>query len=234
MTVTLLQEPAPRFEGLLSDMDGTMVDTEPYWFETEVRIMRDYGLEWTAQDQLNCHGVSSDRVAAYMAQRIKDSGQVPPTANYLADRFLEVMFDQFDESAPPAQDGILELLDDVGSHAVPRALVTSSPRPLVTEIVGKMAAGVFDATVAADDVKRRKPDPLPYLQAAELLGVDASNAIAIEDSPTGIASATAAGAFVIGVDHLGHLEPGPRRVIVDSLAGLDYAWLNDVYAGAET
>lgn len=216
------------FEAILSDMDGTMVDTEPLWFHAEVLMMQNYGLSWTEQDQIHCHGVSSDKVAVYMAQRIQESGQQPPTAEELADQFLEIMLEQFGQSLPAPQPGILELLTNIKTHDIPRALVTSSPRPLMQEVVQALAGDMFDATVAAEDVERRKPDPLPYLLAAELLGVDVRECIAIEDSPTGMASAVAAGAFVVGVDHLGQLEPGPRRVIVDSLSGIDYQWLAQI------
>ncbi len=213
------------FAAILSDMDVTMVDTEPLWFNTEVLMMANYGLEWTEQDQIHCHGVSSDQVAQYMAGRIEESGQRAPTAAELDDRFLEIMLEQFGHSMPSPQDGIIELLADVKDHDIPRALVTSSPRPLMKQVVRELAAGLFDATVSADDVEHRKPDPSPYLQAAELLGVDPSECIAIEDSPTGMASALAAGTFVVGVDHMGQLQPGPRRVIVDSLSDVDYRWL---------
>jgi beta-phosphoglucomutase-like phosphatase (HAD superfamily) len=90
----------------------------------------------------------------------------------------------------------------------------------------------FDVVVCGDEVDgKTKPLPEPYLRAARLLGVDPGACVAIEDSPTGTASAVAAGCSVLVVPCEVEVEPGERRVLRESLVGLDMALLRAVLAG---
>jgi len=82
--------------------------------------------------------------------------------------------------------------------------------------------------VAGDDVTNGKPHPEPYLSAAELLGVAPEDCIAFEDSPTGLASAEAAGCHAIGVTNIINLPAGPRRRIISSLADVSIENLADL------
>src|SRR5690606_3250690 len=99
------------------------------------------------------------------------------------------------------QPGALELLAQLTAAGVPSAIVTASYRPMVDAVVALTPPGSFAAVVTGDEVARGKPDPLPYLRAAELLGVDPEHCVAIEDSPPGITAALASGARTLGVPH---------------------------------
>ena len=83
----------------------------------------------------------------------------------------------------------------------------------------------FPVSVAGDEVARSKPDPLPYLRAAELLGIDITRAIVLEDSANGVRAGWSAGATVVAVPHVVPIEPGERIVVRTSLVGLDVAEL---------
>jgi beta-phosphoglucomutase-like phosphatase (HAD superfamily) len=83
--------------------------------------------------------------------------------------------------------------------------------------------GNFDVLVCGDEVDNTKPHPEPYLLAAKLLGVDIGGCVAIEDSPTGVASAAAAGARVLAIPHHVPLQEGPRITMRDTLAGITLA-----------
>ena len=129
--------------------------------------------------------------------------------------------------AVPWRPGARELLAEVREANIPTALVTMSWRRFATEVVEALPAGAFDASVVGDDVERGKPHPDPYLLAAERLGVDIRKCLAIEDSPTGVASALAAGATVLAVPHhvdvpMRHDVNG-RMVRRETLAGLTVA-----------
>jgi HAD superfamily hydrolase (TIGR01509 family) len=101
----------------------------------------------------------------------------------------------------PWRPGARELLADVRSRQIPTALVTMSWKRFALEVINALPHGAFDVSVVGDDVERGKPHPDPYLLAAERLGVDIKRCLAIEDSPTGVASALAAGATVLAVPH---------------------------------
>src|SRR5690606_12389082 len=115
-----------------------------------------------------------------------------------------------------------ELLVALREAAVPCALVTMSYRQLAEPVVALAPEGAFQALVCGDDVERGKPHPEPYLRAADLLGVDVERCVAIEDSPTGIASARAAGAATLGVEAVVPVEaePGLSRTPSLELVGL--------------
>ena len=88
----------------------------------------------------------------------------------------------------------------------------------------------FIATVCADDVRRGKPDPEPFLLVAGLLGLDPGGCVALEDSPNGVASAEAAGCAVIAVPNVAPVPARPGRVIAASLSDVDLARLREVAA----
>jgi HAD superfamily hydrolase (TIGR01509 family) len=132
----------------------------------------------------------------------------------------------------PWRPGARELLEALGRAGVPCALVTMSYRQLVDAVLAQLPARTFGAVVTGDQVSHGKPDPEAYQLAAQLLGVPAQRCIAIEDSPTGVASASAAGAQVIAVPHTVPIAPADGLVIVESLAELEPARLTGLFRAA--
>jgi HAD superfamily hydrolase (TIGR01509 family) len=116
--------------------------------------------------------------------------------------------------------GAQETLVAVRDAGIPSALVTATRRKLVEIMLDTLGRENFDAVVCGDEVEHAKPHPEPYLRAAELLGVDASRCVAIEDSVNGTASAEAAGCPVLVVPSEAPVPTGPRRVHRESLVGV--------------
>ncbi|MFN8126940.1 MAG: HAD family phosphatase [Candidatus Nanopelagicales bacterium] len=215
------------FQALLYDMDGTLVDTEPKWQESERTLMAGFGVPWTDADQAHCLGGSTDRVARYMADLVAAAGRPRPDPEDLADQFLVTMRDQLIADPPQPQPGVARLLRQVRDSGLPTALVSSSSRPLMDAVLAAIGSEWFDITISADDVERHKPDPLPYLRAAEILGVDPAWCLAIEDSPTGAEAARQAGAFVVAVEHLAVIPATTRRRVVTTLSGVGLPQLTE-------
>ncbi|MCR8669705.1 HAD family phosphatase [Agrococcus sp. HG114] len=210
--------PASRPIGaVLFDLDGTLVDTEPAWMAAEARLAADHGIEWTAADAEALVGVDLWDGAAHFIAR-----GVPMEPDAVVERLVGEVLDWMDD-ALPARPGALELLAALRDDAVPVALVTMSTRAIVDRVEGALARALggspFTATVAGDECERGKPHPEPYLRGLELLGVDAADAIAIEDSRTGAASALAAGLTTIGVPHAVDVSTVPGVVHWPSLSG---------------
>lgn len=200
---------------VLLDMDGLLVDSEPLWLEAETAVMARLGAEWTTADQVQLLGGSLDRTISYLLARAKRPAPPEEVAEWLMSGVIERVRDH----GVPLRPGARELLAEVAAAGLPHALVTGSERSFMDVVLARTGLR-FDALVCADDVSVTKPDPEPYLLAAELLGADPARCFALEDSPNGVASAEAAGCRVIAVPSLVPIQPAPGRTVVRSLLDL--------------
>lgn len=149
-------------------------------------------------------------------------------SQWVAARMVELF-----ELGLPWRPGGPEALRGARSLGIPTALVTSTIRSLTEKALETLGRDSFDVTVCGDEVGgNNKPHPEPYLKAARLLGVDPAECVAIEDSPTGVASAEAAGCLVIAIPCEVPLQPGPHRVLRDSLEDVDFAALGELFTRA--
>lgn len=207
---------------VLFDMDGTLIESEQLWAISLQQLAAELGGELSEDARLAM--VGTDMVAS-MAIFRADLGL--PDLDYVksSDRLVELTEILF-AAGLPWRPGALELVTAVRAAGIPTALVTSTQRRLVTLALETL--GPFDAVVCGDEVNFAKPDPWPYRQAASLLGVDIARCVAIEDSITGIRSATAAGAVVIGVPAEVALTADLGATIVDSLSDVDLPFLHSL------
>ena len=129
----------------------------------------------------------------------------------------------------PLQPGAARLLAALDAAGVPCALVTASSRAIMDAVL-KVTGLSFGVTVCGEDVRRGKPDPEPYLLAAALLGVPPAGCVVLEDSPTGIAAARAAGCPVIAVPSV-PVPPGPGLITVKSLDEVGFDLLERAVTG---
>lgn len=199
---------------VLWDMDGTLIDSEPYWIAAEIELVEAHGGAWSHRDALGLIGSALPAAAQTLRGRGVDLDGAQITELLLNRVAHEVA------RAVPWQPGALGLLTALAAAGVPCALVTSSYRMLTAPLVAAAPAGVFGAVVGGDDVTHGKPHPEPYLRAAALLGVDPRDCVAVEDSPPGIRSALDSGARTIGVQGMVPVAPQPGLSRVASLADL--------------
>ena len=211
---------APRRAAVLWDMDGTLVDTEPYWIESEFELVEQHGGTWSREHALNL--VGNDLLVSGRYIREHAGIDVEP------DRIVEELLDRVVarvERRVPWRPGAVDLLVDLRAHDVRCALVTMSYRRFVEPILRVLPEGTFEVVVTGDAVTQGKPHPEPYQKAAAVLGVPPAATLAIEDSNTGARSAEAAGCTVLVVPNHVPVLPGPRRVFADTLDELDYSTL---------
>jgi HAD superfamily hydrolase (TIGR01509 family) len=209
---------------VLFDMDGLLVDTEPLWFQVETEILDELGAPWHYNDHASLVGSSLKVASAFIAERAGNGVTAKDVANELLLRMRERL-----RQAPVLRPGVVALIDELDEAGVPRALVSSSFRVLVEAALDGLAPLTFDTIVVGDEVTHSKPDPEPYLLGAHKLGVDPRLCIALEDSPGGAASASAAGCFVVAIPSVAPIEPADRRVIRPSLVGVDLAYLRSLF-----
>lgn len=198
---------------VLWDMDGTLIDSEPYWLLSEARLAREYGGSWSEEDGKQLIGNDLYQASDFLKDRfgIKDK-----STQQVIDQLTREVIEQL-KTKLPWRPGALELLVDLKKAGVKTALVTMSMRSMALAVTEQIDFKAFDIVVAGDDIKHGKPHPEPYLRAAELLGVPANQCVALEDSPTGLASAEAAGCHAIGITNIINLSQGPKRKILSSL-----------------
>lgn len=198
-------------------MDGTLVDTEPFWFQGEYALAREFGGEWTHADALNLVGNDMLVTGAYL----RDRWDLDFTPTEMVDRLHDRVVTQIAAADDlPWRPGALDLLEALNEAGVPCALVTMSWDVMALPIVARLPRGRFDAVITGDKVVRGKPHPEPYLEGAAALGRAPRLSIAIEDSNTGATSAEAAGCTVITVENHVPLAAGPRRIAEATLVGL--------------
>jgi HAD superfamily hydrolase (TIGR01509 family) len=206
---------------LLFDMDGTLVDTEPYWIDAEERLVERHGGTWSEAHSLNL--VGNDLIDS--GRYIREHGPVDLTPEEIVEELLDDVVAQL-EKGVPWRPGARELLDEARGAGVPCALVTMSYTRFVAPILAQLPEGTFDEVVTGDSVTHGKPHPEPYLKAAKLLGVHPEECVAIEDSDPGTTSAVAAGCTVLVVPNHVPVSAGERRFHRDTLAGLTLADLS--------
>lgn len=204
---------------VLFDMDGTLIDSEHLWLRAEQTVMSALGGTWSDADQEHCLGGPLERVARYMIEISSSDRSVEDVGLDLMDEVEGLMRREPIRWRPGARELLSESID----LGVPTALVTASWRRLVVALHSRMAADIgadpFTAIVPGDEVARGKPHPDPYLTASRILGQAPGECLAVEDSPTGVTAAVAAGCRVVAVPHIATIDPHSSVWIVRSLHG---------------
>ncbi|WP_339384715.1 HAD family hydrolase [Nocardia cyriacigeorgica] len=215
-----------RPAGVLWDMDGTLLDSEKLWDIAVRDLAVELGSQMTDELRRSLIGASGPN-----ALRIVFTGlglDPQPAAMRAAGEFLERRVTELMAEPIPWRPGAKDALAMVRAAGLPSALVTNTKRSLAEFGLDTLGREYFDASVCGDEVPHGKPEPDVYLRAAELLGLDPKTCVAVEDSPTGVAAAEAAGCAVLVVPCEIAVPEAPIRTQRDSLVALTMADLGAV------
>ena len=217
------------------DMDGTLIDSEPYWHESEFYLVKKYGGYWDEDLAWECSGGSLETVANKMISSgtrltVEEVGK--GMVDYVAAREAEHV---------PWVPGVLDVLENLAKAGIPSILVSNSPRCLVENIVKHAPEGSFAGYVCGDDGFKPKPSAEPYLAAGKMVGIHGSDeeiaegmahCIAIEDSASGLAAAVASGATVIAQTGFSRADvsDSKQHAELNGYAGVTVASLEDLVA----
>lgn len=217
----MVQEPG--LGAVLLDLDGTLVDTEGIWWAAEAEVFADLGHTLDEEHR-------SVVVGGPMSRSVGHLMSVTGTTATLAELTVSIntRFEQLIARGAPLMPGARRLLTELAAYGIPTALVSASHRRTIDAMLRTLGPEHFAFTLAGDEVTRTKPDPEPYLTAAARLGADPAACVVVEDTPTGVASAEAAGCQVIAVPSLVPIEPGPGRTVVGSLEELSVSFLRSL------
>ncbi|HET7484649.1 MAG TPA: HAD family phosphatase [Solirubrobacterales bacterium] len=201
-------------DAVVFDNDGLLLDTESVWTRAEEDLFERRGIEFTATHKRELVGTSAEIAGGILERRLGEPGR----AVELIEELNELVVAEL-EHGVEAMVGARELLHQLKQRGTPIGLVSNSPLVFVRrslEIVGFKDR--FDVVLSAHEVAAPKPAPDPYLEACRRLGVEAGpSVVALEDSPTGVAAARAAGLTVIGVPSLAGVELSEAHEIAESL-----------------
>jgi HAD superfamily hydrolase (TIGR01509 family) len=198
---------------VLFDNDGLLLDTESVWTRGEEDMFERRGKEFTLADKHAVIGQSAKAAGEILADRLDEPGNAAGLIAELDEIVIEALEDGIETMV-----GARELVAALRERGMPLGLVSNSPRRFITralELVGM--EGQFDSVVSGHEVAEPKPAPDAYLAGCEELGVEPATAVALEDSPTGVAAAKAAGLIVIGVPSLPGIELDEADHLAESL-----------------
>ncbi|MEU6068199.1 MULTISPECIES: HAD family hydrolase [Streptomyces] len=207
-------------QAVLLDMDGTLVDTEGFWWDVEVEVFARLG---HALDDSWRHVVVGGPMTRSAGFLIEATG-----ADITLAELTVLLNDGFEDRIGrtlPLMPGAARLLAELYEHEIPTALVSASHRRIIDRVLASLGRQHFALSIAGDEVSRTKPYPDPYLLAASGLGVDPARCAVVEDTATGVAAAEAAGCQVVAVPSVAPIAPAARRTVVTSLEEVDLAFL---------
>ncbi|MFE9421432.1 HAD family hydrolase [Kitasatospora sp. NPDC006697] len=210
-------------QAVLVDMDGTLVDTEDFWWHAESSLFADLGHPLGEEHRAQLVGGPMTRVMDYLLALTGLEIPREELADRINGRFTELL-----DGGAPLMPGAAELLALLRENGIPAALVSASHRRIIDLVLKNLGDHPFAFSVAGDEVARTKPNPDPYLLAASRFGAEPARCVVIEDAPLGVQAGEAAGCQVVAVPSVAPIPPGPGRLVLGSLAELDLALLRSL------
>jgi HAD superfamily hydrolase (TIGR01509 family) len=221
-----------ELQAVFWDMDGTLVDTEPYWIESEYKLVTEHGGTW---DEEKAHHLVGQALT-YSASVLQDAG-VQMGVREIIDHLTAQVVNRCAERIP-WRPGARDLLQELHRERVRSAMVTMSFTPLARAIADALPSGQLEFVVTGDMVSAGKPDPEAYHLAFDTMAANhevrtgaplrRQQCLAIEDSVPGTAAAAASGLVTVAVPHYSPLPATGQWHLLDTLASTGLADLQEL------
>ena len=213
------------YKGILFDMDGVLVDSEPLFHKAVNMMVERCGAAPITEEENNRYLLGTTVEETWI--RVKELRDVPQTPEELLSGYNEVVKEVLRSDLVP-RPGVKDLIAEAQRRGLPIAVASSSLREWVNlklSVIGLTDA--FAIKLGGDDIENGKPAPDIYIKAAGLIGLETSECIAIEDSPIGLAAASSSGAYTICTltDSTRHLDLSAADIIIENLEEFDYSLL---------
>ncbi|MDA0734841.1 MAG: HAD family phosphatase [Chloroflexi bacterium] len=213
------------FQGVIFDMDGVLVDSEPIFLSAINRLITNEGVDPISEDENEKYLLGTTVELTW--ERLREMRNLTASTETYIERYDKLVRQVLIEELTP-QPGVNRLLDECVQRRLPKAVASSALRSWVNlKLEAIKLSGAFDVVLGGDDVRQGKPDPEIYRLAAQCLSLPPECCIAIEDSPVGIAAAVASGAYTIAVrtHFTRNLDISQAHLVLDSLEQFDLGLL---------
>lgn len=209
------------------DMDGLMIDSEPFWQQAQLEVFPKVGVQISLQDTIDTTGIRIDQIVEqYFRQQPWETHSCDDVCDMILNRVIELV-----KEYKPMMPGLFQALETCQQSGLKLALASSSPMVLIQATLDALELdGIFEAVLSAEGLPYGKPHPEVYLNAADALEVSPLECVALEDSFTGLLAAKAAQMKTIVIPEASQSEQ-PRFVIADkklkSLEEINSVMLNE-------
>jgi HAD superfamily hydrolase (TIGR01509 family) len=194
------------------DLDGVLIDSEQTWDEARRRVVEQHGGRWRPDATTVMMGMSAPEWSQYLHDRLG----VPDAPEAISDAVVARVLEAYDRRLP-LLPGAVDTVQTLAERW-PLGLASSSNRAVIEVFLNRSGLrGCFRAVISSEEVAHGKPAPDVYLAAVEALGVEARNAVAVEDSSNGIRSAIAAGTRVVGIPNRAFPPPADVVALADAV-----------------
>jgi sugar-phosphatase len=214
-------------KAVIFDMDGLLVDSEPFWRKAHMAIVAEEGFTITEDDVRAMAGKGTNHVVDEWGERFGWDASKNPE---ITDRVVKNVISQVAESGK-ALPGVYDLIEMLQQHDIPMAVASSSMPELIDVTLNKLDIAKFMTIIRSTrDEKNSKPFPDVYLTVARLLDVEPSTCLVFEDALNGVRAAKAAGMTCVAVPELPY-DPdrfAEADLIVDFLEGFSWATIQDL------
>ena len=210
-------------EAVLFDMDGVIIDTEPFFLRSESMLLKEFGVDTELEYHFRYQGTTHE----YMWETMKNEFNLDAPVGELVERANVIRNRLMDEDGLQPIPGVIPFIARLHEAGVPLAIASSSPLTDIHKAVKALdIEKYFSYFISGESVAHSKPAPDIFLDAAENLNAKPENCVVIEDSKNGVASAHAAGCKCIGFRNL---EFPPQDLSLASVIVTDFSDLDADY-----
>lgn len=210
-------------KAVIFDMDGTIIDSEPYHFILEEKLFSGLGIKMNKDEHDGFIGTTS----YYMWEILKNKFNLKEEVEDLVQSDRDEYYNSILNNAEYiiAMEGAVSLIQELYSKNLKLCLASSSPLMVIDLVLKTLKVDkMFSQVVTGDDVEKSKPSPDIFLKSAELLEVNPEDCIVFEDSKNGVLAAKSAGMKCVGVynEHSGNQDLSSADIIIKSLKDLNF------------
>lgn len=209
-------------EAVIFDMDGLLIDSEPFWKVVEIEVFKTVGIDLTVEMCLETVGLRIDEVVTYWHEK-------QPWENIskqaIEDSIVNKMIERITNEGE-ALPGVYSVIEFFWNKKIPMAIASSSYLRLIEAVVKRLKLkGFFEVIYSAEFEEYGKPNPATFITTAKKLGVSPTKCLVFEDSLNGVLAGKAARMITVAVPDY----ENPKFIIADKILNSLEEWNEECF-----